>query len=388
MITNKLRAWWCLTQVAGSAGGLRARTALLTALLLFAPVWMAHAQQLRVTEVARGLEVPWGMAFLPDGRMLVTERAGRMRIVSPSGEISAALAGVPDVQARGQGGLLDVVLSPAFATDRTIFFSFAQPTTGGARTAVARAELDADALQLHAVKVIFAQKDDPAGAHHWGSRLVFGRDGNLFITLGDRSAHRERAQDLGSHLGKIVRIRPDGSVPPDNPFIGRADALPEIWSYGHRNVQGAALHPVTGRLWAHEHGPQGGDEVNEVLPGRNYGWPVITYGREYVIGTRIGEGTERADVEAPRHQWSPSIAPSGMVFYTGTAYPEWAGNLFVGALKFRLLSRLTEHDGEVHEAERLLQDSGKRIRDVRQGPDGKLWLLEESDGAVLRLDPA
>lgn len=376
------------------AGWRGLRAGALAMVLLIGPAWaMAQtpsgtpAGTVRVVEVARGLETPWGLAFLPDGRMLVTERAGRMRIVSPSGELSAPLAGVPEVQARGQGGLLDVVLGPDFAADRTVFFSFSQPTASGARTAVARAELDVDGLQLRALKVIFAQKDEPSGNNHWGSRLVFGRDGNLFITLGDRFSYRDRAQDLDSHLGKIVRIRPDGSVPPDNPFVGRAGALPEIWSYGHRNVQGAALHPVTGSLWAHEHGPQGGDEVNEVLAGRNYGWPVITYGREYVVGTRIGEGSERADVEPPRHQWTPSIAPSGMAFYTGNAYPGWSGNLFVGALKFRLLARLTEQDGEVHEAERLLQDFGKRIRDVRQGPDGKLWLLEETDGAVLRLDP-
>lgn len=382
-----------LRRDARERGRRTARTAALIAVLL-APGWAGAqgtagvaAGPVRVTEVARGLEVPWGLAFLPDGRMLVTERPGRMRIVSPSGTVSAPLGGVPEVQARGQGGLLDVALSPDFAADRTIFFSFAQPTAGGARTAVARAELDVDALQLRAVKVIFAQKDEVAGGNHWGSRLVFDRDGNLFITLGDRFSHRDRAQDLDSHLGKIVRIRPDGSVPPDNPFVGKAGALPEIWSYGHRNVQGAALHPVTGRLWAHEHGPQGGDEVNEILPGRNYGWPVITWGREYVVGTRIGEGSERADVEPPRHQWTPSIAPSGMAFYTGNAYPGWTGNLFVGALKFRLLARLTEQRGEVGEAERLLQDFAKRIRDVRQGPDGRLWLLEETDGAVLRLDP-
>ncbi|MBR0564925.1 PQQ-dependent sugar dehydrogenase [Azoarcus sp. L1K30] len=341
----------------------------------------------RATVVARGLETPWALAFLPDGRMLVSERPGRMRIVSTDGSVSAPLAGVPDVHASGQGGLLDVVLSPDFVRDRTIFFSFAQPTPNGARTAVARAVLAVDALRLDEVKVIFAQREAPSGGHHWGSRLVFGRDGNLFVTLGDRFSFRDRAQDLGSHLGKIVRIRPDGSIPPDNPFVGRPGALAEIWSYGHRNVQGAALHPVTGRLWAHEHGPQGGDEVNEILPGRNYGWPVITHGREYVFGTRIGEGTERADVEPSRLQWTPSIAPSGMSFYTGKVYPGWQNGLFVGSLKFRMLVRLSETDGAVKEVSRLLQDEGKRIRDVRQGPDGKLWLLEETDGSVLRLDP-
>ncbi|TVT59200.1 MAG: PQQ-dependent sugar dehydrogenase [Azoarcus sp. PHD] len=371
--------------VSGVGGWLR--SGLLSMVLLLVVGMTQAASPVRVTVVASGLETPWSLAFLPDGRMLVTERPGRMRIVSPQGTVSAPIAGVPDVHSRGQGGLLDVVLSPAFATDRTIFFSFAQPTRDGARTAVARAVLDSDALKLSEVKIIFAQNESPSGGHHWGSRLVFGRDGNLFVTLGDRYSFRDRAQDLDSHMGKIVRIRPDGSVPPDNPFVGKAGVLPEIWSYGHRNVQGAALHPLTGTLWAHEHGPQGGDEINEILPGRNYGWPVITYGREYVIGTRIGEGTERADVEPPRHQWTPSIAPSGMSFYSGNVYPGWQGSLFVGALKFCLLARMSEEGGKVREAERLLEDFGRRIRDVRQGPDGKLWLLEETEGSVLRLDP-
>ncbi|AWI81268.1 oxidoreductase [Parazoarcus communis] len=367
--------------------GGRLRGGLLSMLLLLVVGVAQAANPVRVTVVASGLKTPWSLAFLPDGRMLVTERPGRMRIVSPQGTVSAPIAGVPEVHARGQGGLLDVVLSPAYASDRTIFFSFAQPTKAGARTAVARAVLDSETLKLSEVKIIFAQNEAPSGGHHWGSRLVFGRDGNLFVTLGDRYSFRDRAQDLDSHMGKIVRIRPDGSVPPDNPFVGKAGALPEIWSYGHRNVQGAALHPLTGVLWAQEHGPQGGDEINEILPGRNYGWPVITYGREYVVGTRIGEGTERADVEPPRHQWTPSIAPSGMSFYTGDVYPGWKGNLFVGALKFRLLARMIEEGGKVREAERLLEDFGRRIRDVRQGPDGKLWLLEETEGSVLRLDP-
>jgi glucose/arabinose dehydrogenase len=353
-----------------------------------APVRSA-AGALKVTEVAGGLQTPWSLAFLPDGRMLVTERPGRLRVVSPSGTVSQPVSGVPQVHARGQGGLLDVVPSPSFASDQTIFLSYAQPTARGARTAVARTRLDTDALRLSEVKVIFVQNEDPAGNNHWGSRLVFGRDGNLFVTLGDRFDHRDRAQDLGSHLGKVVRIRPDGTVPPDNPFVGRAGALPEIWSYGHRNVQGAALHPQSGVLWINEHGPQGGDEVNAVLPGRNYGWPVITYGREYVTGFKIGEGTERDDVEPPRHQWTPSIAPSGMCFYTGDAYPQWRGSVFVGALKFQMLARLElDESGKVVREERLLTDLGKRLRHVSQGPDGRLYLLDETDGRILRLDPA
>ncbi|WP_332671800.1 PQQ-dependent sugar dehydrogenase [Aromatoleum sp.] len=349
------------------------------------PLVRSEAGPVKVAVVARGLETPWSLAFLPDGRMLVTERPGRMRIVSPSGELSAPLKNVPKVHAKGQGGLLDVVLSPGFADDRTIFFSYAEPTGRGAHTAVARATLDADAPGLSNVKVIFAQRDDPPGNNHWGSRLVFDRDGNLYVTLGDRFDYRDKAQDLGSHLGKIVRIRPDGSVPPDNPYVGKPGALPEIWSYGHRNVQGAALHPETGVLWVHEHGPQGGDEVNIVKPGRNYGWPVITHGREYGTGLKIGEGTERKDVEPAVHYWVPSIAPSGMAFYTGDAMPKWKGSLFVGALKSRLLARLALDGDRVAHEERLEVD--KRIRDVRQGPDGKLYLLDESDGRILRLDP-
>ncbi|NMG65302.1 PQQ-dependent sugar dehydrogenase [Azoarcus indigens] len=355
----------------------------------------AHAQNpatggqaIKAVEVARGLENPWALAFLPDGRLLVTERPGRMRLVGADGKLSAPIAGVPEVYARGQGGLLDVVLSPDFARDSTIFFSYAQPGAQGARTAVARARLDTQALRLSEVKVIFAQRDQLSGANHWGSRLVFGRDGRLFVTLGDRYSGRDKAQDLGSHLGKIVRIEADGSVPQDNPFVGRQGALPEIWSYGHRNVQGAALHPVSGELWINEHGPQGGDELNRVLPGKNYGWPVITYGREYVTGSRIGEGTSRADVEPPQHQWTPSIAPSGLAFYTGDVYPAWKGSVFSGALKFALISRMPLDGNTVQGEERLLQGEGKRIRDVRQGPDGKLWVLDDSDGRVLRLDPA
>ncbi|WP_076600990.1 PQQ-dependent sugar dehydrogenase [Aromatoleum tolulyticum] len=347
----------------------------------------SEAGPVRVTEVARGLETPWSLAFLPDGNMLVTERPGRLRVVTPDGKLSAPVQNVPRVHAAGQGGLLDVVVGPDFARDRLIWLSFAQPTQKGARTAVARARLDESSRSLHNVEVVFAQRDDPDGRNHWGSRLVFDRDGNLFVTLGDRHAYRDSAQDTGSHLGKIVRIRPDGGIPPGNPFVGKTGALPEIWSYGHRNVQGAALHPVTGKLWAHEHGPQGGDEVNVVRAGANYGWPVITYGKEYVSGFSIGEGTQRADVIPPVRYWVPSIAPSGMTFYTGDVFPKWKGNLFVGALRGQLLVRI-ELDGEKFiREERLLTELGSRIRDVRQGPDGKLYLLDESEGRILRLDP-
>ncbi|MCC7060509.1 MAG: PQQ-dependent sugar dehydrogenase [Burkholderiaceae bacterium] len=346
--------------------------------------------RLRVTVVAQGLEHPWSLCFLPDGRMLVTERPGRLRIVTPGGRLSAPLAGVPEVYARGQGGLLDVALGPDFARDRSVFLSFAQPVQGRARTAVARARLvESTAPALRDVSVIFAQQDAASGGNHFGSRLVFGRDGSLFVTLGDRYSHRDRAQSLDNHYGKIVRIRADGSVPPDNPFVGRSGALDTIHSYGHRNVQGACLHPLTGELWTNEHGPQGGDEVNIERAGGNYGWPVITFGREYVTGLKIGEGTERADVVPPLWQWTPSIAPSGLAFCTSERYPGWRGSLFVGSLKFRLLARLETDGRRIVREERLLTGLGQRVRDVRQGPDGLLYLLtDESSGQLLRLDPA
>ena len=346
----------------------------------------SEAGPIRVVEVAHGLKVPWSLAFLPDGRMLVTERPGRMRMVSPDGRFSEPLAGLPKVYAEGQGGLLDVVLGPGFVNDGLIYFSYAEPVLGGARTAVARARLDAANLRVREVTRIFAQNEAPSGSSHWGSRLVFDRQGNLFVTLGERFSHRDRAQGLDSHLGKIVRIRPDGAIPDDNPFRNREKVRPEIWSYGHRNVQGAAVHPETGKLWAHEHGPQGGDEVNIILPGRNYGWPVITHGREYVTGLRIGEGTHRADVAPPLYVWTPSIAPSGMAFYTGEAIPQWRGSLFVGALRGSMLVRLELEGDRVRREERLLTEIDHRIRDVRQSPDGKLYLLDESAGRILRLE--
>ncbi len=348
----------------------------------------SEAGALAVVTVAEGLQTPWGLAFLPDGRMLVTERPGQMRIVTGDGSVSAPLEGVPRVHASGQGGLLDVVLGPDFEADGRVYFSYAEPTGRGARTTVARAVLDAEALTLSQLEQVFAQRDDPSGRHHFGSRIVFAPDGSLFVGLGDRFFHRDQAQTLDNHIGKVVRIMPDGSVPDDNPFVGQAGVLPEIWSYGHRNIQGAALHPETGVLWTHEHGPQGGDEVNVGVAGGNYGWPVVTYGREYVTGARIGEATERDDVEAPVVQWTPSIAPSGMAFYTADRIAEWQGNLFVGALRGQSLFRLVLDGGRVTHQERLLTEVGGRIRDVRQGPDGLLYLLDESNGRILRVEPA
>ena len=344
------------------------------------------AQAPKAVTVASGLEHPWGLAFLPDGSMLVTERPGRLRMVSPSGELGAPVAGLPRIEVVGQGGLLDVAPDPNFAINRLVYFSYSEPGEGGNSTAVARARLEPKGLAD--VRVIFRQKPKVASGHHFGSRLAFARDGRLFITLGDRYSRKDDAQTLDTHHGKIVRIEADGRVPADNPFVGRAGALPEIWSYGHRNVQGAAIHPATGELWAHEHGPQGGDELNAVDAGRNYGWPVITYGRNYVSGTKIGEGTERADVPAPLTYWVPSIAPSGMAFLTSDRYPGWKGNLFVGALRGAQLQRLVLDGRKVLQRESLLANLGERIRDVRQGPDGWLYLLTDSaQGRILRLEP-
>ena len=343
---------------------------------------------LRAVPVATGLERPWAVAFLPDGRLLVTERPGRLRLVRPDGNISAPLAGVPPVFAQGQGGLLDVALGPDFAANRTVYLTYAEPAADDAAragTAVLRARLTEAGLTD--AQVIFRQLPKVAGGQHFGSRLAFGRDGLLFVTLGERD-QRDRAQDLSVHLGKVVRIAPDGSVPADNPFVGRPDARPEIWSLGHRNPQAAAIDPATGALWTVEHGAQGGDEVNRPLPGRNYGWPVITFGRDY-DGSPIGEGTARPGMEQPLYYWDPSIAPSGMAFVTGGRYAGWDGSLLVGSLGLGLLSRLVLDGGRVVREERVLQEVGARVRDVRQGPDGFVYLLtDEARGRLLRLEAA
>jgi glucose/arabinose dehydrogenase len=354
-----------------------------------AQTFPSSAGALRVETVASGLDHPWSIAFLPDGRMLETERPGRLRIVTRDGKLSPPITGVPKVRASGQGGLLDVALDRDFANNRTIYFCFAEPAQGGGRTALARARLtDEGAPKLDDVKVIFRQEGPLSSGNHYGCRIVQARDGNLFLTLGEHFDTRDEAQNLANHLGKIVRITPDGAVPPDNPFVGRKNAKPEIWSYGHRNEQGAALHPATGKLWEHEHGPRGGDEINIPLAGKNYGWPVIGYGIDY-DGTRIHKSTSAPGMEQPIKYWVPSIAPSGMAFYTGDVFPQWKGNLFVGALAGQMLVRL-ELDGEtVGREERMLTTLRERIRDVRQGPDGAIWLATDSAlGRILRVTPA
>jgi aldose sugar dehydrogenase len=341
----------------------------------------------RVETVARGLEHPWALEFLPDGRMLVTERPGRLRLVDRSGRISEPLAGVPEVEVGGQGGLLDVALDPKFAENRLVYLSYAELREGGAGTAVARGRLDEG--RLEAVRVIYRQQPKVAGGNHFGSRLVFARDGKLFVTQGERADYREQAQDLSSHLGKIVRINADGSVPDDNPFAGKAGARPEIWSYGHRNIQAAAIHPETGQLWTVEHGARGGDELNHPEAGKNYGWPVITYGVDY-SGLKIGEGTAKEGMEQPVYFWDPVIAPSGMLFYTGDAFPAWNGSVLVGSLQPGALVRLELENGKVAREERYEEGGlGTRIRDVRQGPDGLVYVLtDEGNGRVLRVLPA
>ena len=352
------------------------------------PTPRSIAAPVKVTDVARGLVHPWGMAFLPDGRMLVTERPGRLRIVDKSGKLSAPLSGVPQVFAQGQGGLLDVALDPQFARNRILYLSYSEPGTGDlAGTAVARARFTEGGLQD--VKVIYRQVPKVVGGGHFGSRIVFRRDGTMFITQGERMRYSAQAQDLQSGLGKVIRIHPDGTIPKDNPFVNRTGARPEIWSYGHRNVQSAVLHPDTGQLWTVEHGARGGDELNQPQAGRNYGWPIITYGREY-SGGRIGQGiTAKEGMEQPVYYWDPVIAPSGMIVYTGNAYPGWKGSIFIGSLTPGALVRLTLRNGRVATEERYLGELDERIRDVEQGPDGLLYLLTDSSGGrVLRLDPS
>ena len=342
----------------------------------------------RVRILTRGLVRPWSLAFLPDGRMLVTERQGRLRYVASDGTLDPTpISGLPEaVTERRQGGLHDVVPHPDFVHNRLVYLAYAGRGEGGYGTELARGRLDGH--RLTGVKVLFRALPKSFGGRHFGGRVVFDGKGHVFLTLGDRG-NRPSAQDLGNHAGSVIRLTEDGGVPRDNPFRSVAGARPEIYTLGNRNIQGAAIHPRTGDIWTHEHGPQGGDEVNIIRAGVNYGWPVITYGRNYGIGTRIGEGTHKEGMAQPLYQWTPSIAPSGMAFYDGDKFPGWRGNLLVGALRFRLLARL-ELDGErVVREERMLEGTIGRIRDVRVGPDGYVYLLsDETNGVIVRLEPA
>ena len=338
-----------------------------------------------VTVLAKGLEHPWSVEPLPGGDLLVTEKPGRMRIVSAAGRPGEPLNGLPKVDARGQGGLLDVVLSPKFDSDRTIYWSFSEPRQGGNGTSVARGVLSSDRKGLEQVRVIFRAMPTYDGTMHYGSRLMFGRDGMLYVTLGERSdiEIRPQAQQLNSHMGKILRINPaDGSPPKDNPFVGKGGAKPEIWSVGHRNVQAATFDPE-GRLWDVEHGARGGDELNLVQKGKNYGWPVVAYGQEYSGQAFRGSVTAREGYEQPAYYWDPVIAPSGAQFYTGNAFPEWKDNLFIGGMGAQALVRLTLENDRVTGEEHLLKDRKQRVRDVRQGPDGALYLVTDQENGEL-----
>jgi glucose/arabinose dehydrogenase len=342
-----------------------------------------QATRLEIRTIAQGLDHPWGVAELPDGSLLVTERAGRLRMITPQGQMSAPISGVPQVAASGQGGLLDVALAPDFAQSRMVYLSYSEPGEGGAGTSVARGKLDGNALT--SVQVIFRQQPKVSGPNHFGSRIVFAPDGKLFITTGERFKF-DPSQDLNSHLGKVIRVNADGSVPQDNPFVGRAGAKPEIWSYGHRNIQGAAINPRTGVLWINEHGPRGGDEVNIPEKGKNYGWPLVSWGDHY-NGQPIAKPSTRPDLVDALYQWTPVIAVCGMTFYDSSVVPQWRGHAFVGGLVYPGIVRLILDGDRVASEERI--DLGTRIRQVIAARDGSLLVLTDaSDGAVWRLVPA
>ena len=344
----------------------------------------------RVVTLVRGLQNPWSIAFLPDGRMLVTEREGRIRIVSKDFKLDPKpVEGLPEIVATGQGGLFDVAIHPQYAQNGWVYWAYNAPGPGGWGTVLVRGKLSRDmsSYRMSDIQVLFSMEPKTRTGQHFGGRIVFDGKGMVYLTLGDRG-DKPRAQKLDDHAGSVIRLHDDGRVPADNPFVNRTGAKPEKFTLGNRNMQGAALHPQTGELWTHEHGPQGGDEINVMRAGRNYGWPVITYGVNYGIGTKIGEGNSKAGMEQPLHYWVPSIAPSGMAFYAGDKFPNWKGNLLIGALRDEMLVRLELNGEKVVREERLLKAQIGRIRDVRVGPDGFVYLLtDERDGAVLRLEP-
>lgn len=350
------------------------------------PVVTSEKHAFRLATLVTGLENPWSVAFLPDGRMLFTERAGRMRLVGADFRLDPKpIEGLPESVERGQGGLFDVALHPQYPQNGWIYWAYNAPGAGGWGTALARGKLQGQ--RMTEVQVLFSMQPKTRSSQHFGGRIVFDKAGMLYLTLGDRG-DKDRAQKLDDHAGSVIRLHDDGRVPADNPFAKRTGALPEKWTLGNRNMQGAALHPQTGELWTHEHGPQGGDEVNVMRPGLNYGWPVITYGVNYGLGTRIGEGQTKPGMVQPLQVWVPSIAPSGMAFVSGSQFPQWQGNLLVGALRGQMLVRLVLDGEKVIREERLLQGRAGRIRDVRMGPDGLVYLLSDGpDGALMRLEP-
>ncbi|MEY2772111.1 MAG: hypothetical protein RIQ38_2530 [Pseudomonadota bacterium] len=350
-----------------------------------APVVRSELLSFRVVTLTSGLENPWSIAFLPDGRMLVTERAGRMRLLGPDFRPEPqAIEGLPAIAAQGQGGLFDVVLHPQYAQNGWIYWAYSAPGAGGWGTALARGKLMG--MRMTEVQVLFSMQPKTRSVQHFGGRIVFDKAGMLYLTLGDRG-DRHRAQKRDDHAGSVIRLHDDGRVPADNPFVQQPGTLPEKWTLGNRNIQGAALHPTTGELWTHEHGPQGGDELNVMRAGQNYGWPVITHGVNYGIGTRIGEGTSKPGMVQALHLWTPSIAPSGMAFVQGAEFAPWQGHLLVGALRGQMLVRLALDGERVLHEERLLQGQVGRLRDVRMGPDGRVYLLtDDPQGALLRLE--
>jgi glucose/arabinose dehydrogenase len=367
---------------------LLAALALVVATPVSAQTFDTAKGRISVNAVVTGLDQPWGIDFLPDGRMIVTEKSGQLRTITAEGKVSLPIKGVPRVDDSGQGGLLDVTLHPDFASNRLVFLSYSEAGRGGTSTAMASGRLTSDGAALENVKILFSQRPKLRGGRHFGSRVVFAPDGNVFLTTGDRGA-RHNAQKLSGHIGKVIRLTPEGGIPADNPFIGKPGALPEIWSYGHRNIQGAAIHPETGKLWTIEHGPRGGDEINIPAAGVNHGWPVVTHGIEYSGGT-IGDGLKtKPGMADPIHIWTPVIAPGGMTFYSGNLFPAWKGNLLIGGLRAGALVRLELEGDTVVREERLLRQIGDRIRDVAVGPDGAVYAITDSgDGKILRITPA
>jgi aldose sugar dehydrogenase len=347
-------------------------------------VYSSEKHNFTIETVIEGLEHPWSVDFLPDGRFLVTEKPGRLRIIE-NGQLSEPVIGLPEIKEKGQGGLLDIALDPEYENNKTIYLSYSAKGEGGIGTEVVKGTLSGN--ELKNTQVIFKLSPKTDTGYHFGSRLLFTKDGSLFITLGDRG-DQDRAQVLNDHAGSLIHINKDGTVPADNPFIDNPDVKPEIYTYGNRNMQGIAMHPETGDVWTIEHGPQGGDELNLMKPGVNYGWPVITYGVNYGLGTKIGEGTEKEGMAQPVHYWVPSIATSSLLFYTGDKFPGWKGNAFVGSLKFGQIARLEMQDNKVIHEERLVNGKAGRIREVQQGPDGCLYIVtDESNGKLLRLKP-